>query len=242
MVDRWAEEIVISELAVAREAGARFTLVSEECGTLDFGGGTTVVVVDPIDGSLNARRGLPLFSTSIAVADGPSVADVRVALVRDYGTGEEHAALRGASSVGDRRPGPAPPGLELVALEMGDPTAVAWAAERLGDVRRLRIMGSVALALCAVAAGRVDGLLTLGGTRAVDVAAAQLIAREGGAVVGAPHADDLGRWPLDVATRRVVVAARDEDGARRLGAVAEGLAAQPARRGALAGGAGAARG
>ena len=66
-VDRWAEDIVVDELEAARAGGARFRLVSEECGERDFGGDGVFVVVDPIDGSLNARRGLPLFSTSIAV-------------------------------------------------------------------------------------------------------------------------------------------------------------------------------
>src|ERR1700710_303425 len=58
-IDAAAEELVFAELAALHDAGARFTAVSEERGTVDFGGGGTIVVVDPIDGSLNAKRGLP---------------------------------------------------------------------------------------------------------------------------------------------------------------------------------------
>ena len=213
---------MVDELEAARAGGARFRLVSEECGERDFGGDGVVVVVDPIDGSLNARRGLPLFSTSIAVADGPRMADVRLGLVRDHGTGEDHSAIRGggARTGGAAMAAGGSGGLELVALEMAGPAAVARAAGRLHDVRRLRMMGSLALSLCAVAAGRVDGLASLGGARSVDVAAAQLIAREAGATVGAPGAAELADWPLDVTARRMIVAAGDADAIPRLAAAA----------------------
>ena len=55
----------------------------------------TVVVVDPIDGSLNAKRGIPFFSVSIAVADGRRMEDVHFAYVYDFGSGEEWTARRG---------------------------------------------------------------------------------------------------------------------------------------------------
>src|SRR5690348_10504761 len=58
LIDEAAEAIVFAQLDRLHAAGARFTAVSEERGTVDFGGGRTVVVIDPIDGSLNAKRGL----------------------------------------------------------------------------------------------------------------------------------------------------------------------------------------
>jgi myo-inositol-1(or 4)-monophosphatase len=222
-VDRWAEEIVVDELVAAHAAGSDFTLVSEELGVRDFGRGAAVVVVDPIDGSLNARRGLPLFSTSFAVADGPRMGDVWLGVVRDHGTGEEHVATRGGGARTDgaaMAAGPAD-GLELVALEMAGPAAVARAASRLHGVNRLRMMGSLALALCAVGAGRLDGLASLAGARSVDVAAGQLIAREAGATVGAPHPQDLDGWPLDVTAHRPIVAAHSADALARLAAARE---------------------
>ena len=79
-IDALAEEAVLAELSLLYDAGARFTVISEERGTVDFGGDGVLVVVDPIDGSLNAKRGLPHHCVSIAVAEGPTMADVVVRL------------------------------------------------------------------------------------------------------------------------------------------------------------------
>src|SRR3569832_1333030 len=57
--DSEAEERVFQALQQLHDDGARFTVVSEERGTVDFGSDEILVVVDPIDGSLNAKRGLP---------------------------------------------------------------------------------------------------------------------------------------------------------------------------------------
>src|ERR687888_849215 len=94
-IDALAEDAVFAELRGLHDAGARFTVVSEERGTVDFGGDGLVVVVDPIDGSLNAKRGLPHHAVSIAVAEGPTMADVVFGFVRDFGPHEEWVAWRG---------------------------------------------------------------------------------------------------------------------------------------------------
>ena len=62
-IDAAAERVIL-----ARFRGEDVRIVSEEVG-ID-GDGRWTVVVDPIDGSLNAKRGIPFFSISIAVADG----------------------------------------------------------------------------------------------------------------------------------------------------------------------------
>ena len=87
------------------DAGAEFTAISEERGEVVFGDGSaeTRVVVDPIDGSLNARRMLPSFALSVAVASGPSMADVELGFVHDFGSGEEFTAEHGARRHARRR-------------------------------------------------------------------------------------------------------------------------------------------
>src|SRR3990170_3691454 len=90
-----AERVVFVELERLHEDGARFTVVSEERGTVDFGGDGTLVVVDPIDGSMNAKRGISHHALSIAVADGPTMADVVFGYVNDIGPGQEWGAWRG---------------------------------------------------------------------------------------------------------------------------------------------------
>jgi myo-inositol-1(or 4)-monophosphatase len=219
-IDALAEEAVFAELRGLYEEGARFTVVSEERGTVDFGGDGLLVVVDPIDGSLNAKRGLPHHCVSIAVADGPTMADVVFGFVQDFGPDEEWVAIRGDGAtlnglpldprVGERR-WASDGKLELVGFESADPRWVLESAERLVHVaHRLRAIGTIAAALCQVAAGRFDGMLTLKGCRAVDAAAGQLIVREAGGLVAFTGFDAPLAAPLDLLPHSPVVAARSQ--------------------------------
>jgi myo-inositol-1(or 4)-monophosphatase len=216
VMDLQAEEIVFAELQRLHEAGARFTAISEERGEVAFGDGSapTRVVIDPIDGSLNARRTLPSFALSLAVASGPSMADVELGFVHDFGAGEEFVAERhrGArldgAEVLARGPGY---GLELVGLEGAKPSRILPLLEGLEEKAfRVRSIGAMAITLCYVAAGRLDGMVSGRTTRSVDVAAAQLIAREAGAVLkfGTLELDEA---PLDLDARYDLIAALDEE-------------------------------
>src|SRR3954468_20865844 len=95
LIDEAAEEAVFAELQRLHDDGARFTAVSEERGIVDFGSPDVQVVIDPIDGSVNAKRGLPHFALSVAVAEGTTMADVVFGFVRDFGPEEEWVAWRG---------------------------------------------------------------------------------------------------------------------------------------------------
>src|SRR4051812_26836127 len=111
VIDAEAEERVFSALQGLHDDGARFTVVSEERGTVDFGSDEVLVVVDPIDGSLNAKRGLPHHALSVAVATGTTMADVVFGFVYDLGPGEEWRGPRGGGTVPNDPPvGPPPPG------------------------------------------------------------------------------------------------------------------------------------
>jgi myo-inositol-1(or 4)-monophosphatase len=218
-IDQAAERAVFGLLDELHDQGHRFTAVSEERGNVDYGDPGVRVVIDPIDGSLNAKRDLPHHAISIAVADGPTMADVTFGYVYDYGPGEEWVARRGEGAtldgkridpgLGERRNRAGK--LEVLGLESADPRWVAEvAAELPAHAARLRALGSIAITLCQVAAARLDGMLTIKRTRAVDAAAGQLIVREAGGHVAFPGcADPLGA-PLDVAAHSAVVAARTE--------------------------------
>src|SRR5438093_6018304 len=133
VIDQQAEDIVFEQLERLHDAGARFTAVSEERGVVDFGDDAVLVVIDPIDGSMNAKRGLTHHALSIAVADGPTMADVRFGYVFDLGPGEEWCATRGGGVLLNGAPlPPAPPErrksdgrLEIVAIESADPRWLA---------------------------------------------------------------------------------------------------------------------
>ncbi len=210
-IDRRCEEAVFTELEALGAAGASFLAISEERGEVSFGaGGPTRVVIDPIDGSLNARRTLPPHSLSLAVAAGPSMADVELGYVYDFGAGEEFAARRGAGArldgapaeVGEDRGRP-----ELLGLESARPEWAIPALEALREsVYRLRVVGSIAITAAYVGAGRLDGMLSLRPCRSVDAAAAQLIVREAGGLVSFGELG-LGEAPLDLEARYPIVAA-----------------------------------
>jgi myo-inositol-1(or 4)-monophosphatase len=226
-IDRAAEELVFAELAALAEIGARFTVVSEERGTVDFDGDGTIVVVDPIDGSLNAKRGLPHHAVSIAVAEGPTMADVVFGFVCDFGPEEEWVAWRGEGAtlngapldpaLGERR---VQGRLEVVGIESADPRWVVASADALsGIAHRVRAIGTIASAMCQVAGARFDGMVSLRAARAVDAAAAQLIVREAGGHVAFIAFDDPLAAPLDLAPHSPVVAARTPEGLAELARV-----------------------
>ena len=228
VIDQLAEDVIFAELERLHDEGARFSALSEERGMVDFGSEDVLVVIDPIDGSLNAKRDLTHHSMSIAVADGRTMADVAFGYVFDLGTAEEWVARRGAGVLFDGQPLPAPPPerrdgdgkLEVVAIESSDPHWIARAIEPLEEhVHRIRALGSVAVALCQLAGARVDGMATLWRTRAVDAAAAQLIVREAGGHVAFPGCDPLLGFPLDLEPHAPVVGALSEDGLARLTAI-----------------------
>src|ERR1700722_19558672 len=95
LLDAAAEDVVFAELAELAEQGHRFRAVSEERGEVDFGSDLVRVIIDPIDGSLNAKRSTPHYALSIAVAAGAPMADVAFGFVHDFGTGEQFWGWRG---------------------------------------------------------------------------------------------------------------------------------------------------
>jgi myo-inositol-1(or 4)-monophosphatase len=209
-IDAAAEAAIVERLEQLHATGVDFTLVSEELGERAFGDSATRVVVDPIDGSVNAKRGIPFFAFSLAVAEGSSMKDVVFGYVYDFGSGEEWTARRGEGVLLNGEPvtgsGPKSP-IEILSFEA---TVTALVADHVAAFRpiaeRVRIMGSLALSLCHLAAGRVDAVCSLKPARAVDIAAAQLFVRERGLAIDLPEAPPFGDAPLDTAGRSRVVA------------------------------------
>lgn len=223
-VDQVAENLILEGLAAT---GHRVEVITEERGELVLNGDVDPgpvpwrAIIDPVDGSFNASRGLPLVAVSIALAAGPSMADITHAAVASVPTGGTFSASRGEGAwLGERRLVlPSTPrsldecvlGVDLNPKHRDRSRAVVMNARaRLLDIpRKIRVLGSNALATCHVASGGLDAFVDLSGDlRLLDIAAGCLITREAGGdvqVLGDRGLEPVDTLPLAVATRANVI-------------------------------------
>ncbi len=219
VIDKAAEDAVFAELE-ALDGG--LLAISEERGEVEVnGGGVLRVVIDPVDGSRNARRSMGPYALSVAVAEGSTLGDVTFGFVHEFVTGQDWWAQRGEGAFcdGSSLATSGADELELLGLESATPAEVTGLGAT--GAKRLRALGSVAMSLCHVAGGGLDAMLTLGETRSVDLAAGQLLVREAGGAVALPEAGDLDA-PLGLDMRSRVLAAATEGGLARLQAAFPG--------------------
>jgi myo-inositol-1(or 4)-monophosphatase len=185
-VDKWAEDIIIAALEKAHQGGETFTLVSEELGMRPFGAGETVVLVDPVDGSNNAKSGIPFFSTSLALLRGDTLATLAAGYVVNLASGDEFWALRGRGAYKNGKPIRTSPaqGITIVAYEASAPaTDLPRLLPLLTKARRTRCFGSTALDLAYLASGAMSVFVTGTASRAFDYAAGMLILEEADGVI-----------------------------------------------------------
>jgi myo-inositol-1(or 4)-monophosphatase len=198
-------------LPVLHRAG--LTVLSEESGVTGDGPTGLLAVIDPVDGSTNAHRGVPFYSTSICVldADGP-----RVGVVVNQATGERYAAVRGDGAEKDGT-AIAPSGCEelgraIVGISGFPGHHPGWA--------QYRALGAASLECCAVAEGVLDAYLVVGGSTLFgwDYLAGLLVCREAGGAEGEREGRDLvvrdasGRRPVVAATRSLADRLIGEEG------------------------------
>jgi myo-inositol-1(or 4)-monophosphatase len=130
--------------------------------------------------------------------------------VYDFGSGEEWTAVRGEGARLNGEPLARELPKDEIEILSFEATKTDSIAARVGGVvglaERLRIMGSLALSLCHLAAGRVDAVCSLKAARSVDIAAAQLLVRECGLAIDLPEARPFEAAPLDLEGRSRVVA------------------------------------
>ena len=209
-IDRVAEQTV---LRVLDYEGAALNVLSEEAGYIDRGGKATLVL-DPIDGTHNALRGVPAYSVSMAIGH-ERLSDVQEALVRDLVSGATYYAVKGGGALLNARP------IRVHPVDMGDlvlcvylgSNAAPDAARVTMKARRVRALGAASLDMCLVARGAADMYYMHSATtetklRAVDIAGATLIVREAGGLVLDLKGHDLD-MPLTTAARTDLVAVGD---------------------------------
>lgn len=183
---------------------APVAVVSEESGRSGVPDADVTVVVDPVDGSTNCAREIPYWGISLCALDavGPWCA-----LVSNTATGERFTAVRGEGArSGDRR-------LHVAATtRVRDAVVgVAGVPDRALPWKQYRSLGSAALALCDVAAGRIDAFLDVLDDQhyAWDYLGGLLIGREAGASVVDARGRELVVTDPD-ARRQVLAAATPE--------------------------------
>ncbi len=185
-VDKWAEDIVIAALQRVHAAGESFTLISEELGIKKFGDGNKIVLVDPIDGSNNAKTGIPFFSSSMALLNGDRLSDLAVGYVINLVMGDEFWAVRAQGSYknGNRIRTSATEGIRIVAYETSSPGAdIPKLMPLIRQAKRTRCFGSIALDLSYLAAGALSLLVIANPARTFDFAAGMLILEEADGVI-----------------------------------------------------------
>lgn len=196
---QYLSDLAADEVAVEILDEAGVGVLSEESGGRGLDR-DIVVVVDPLDGSTNASRGIPWFATSLCAVDGDGP---RAALVVDLPHGRTYTAVRDGGAAVDGVP------LQHSACEDVADALVAISglpAEPLGW-RQFRTLGAAALDLCAVAEGTLDAFVDCSPSAhgVWDYLGGALVCAEAGAVVTDAYGRELAT--IEHAARRTPVAA-----------------------------------
>lgn len=210
---QYRHDVVADEVALSMLEAAGLGVLSEESG-LHHPEREMLVVVDPVDGSTNASRGLPWWATSLCAVDrtGPLAA-----VVANQATGRRYQAIRGEGATSDGK------AIVPSACQRIEDAIVAFSgypAHYIGW-SQYRSLGAAALDMCAVAAGNLDAFVVCNRHPLApwDYLGALLICQEAGAAVADQAGEELvlrssgeRRTPVAAATPqllRSLLAARD---------------------------------
>jgi len=202
-VDKLAEDAAIKFI---KKNGMDVNILSEEAGFLDLNGEYTFVL-DPIDGTRNAYRGIPFYAVSLGIGKS-RLSDVEYGIVKNIPTGEVFFAEKGYGAFFNKKrigvPNvPAKDMLSSVTLGKNF-DALTLSLAKKGVVRSL---GSASLEMCMVAMGALD-FYVIGRDylRVTDIAGSTLIMREAGGVVTDIHGEELD-MSIGLYERTTVIAA-----------------------------------
>lgn len=213
LTSRADAELEAAVLAEARALG--IAVLSEEAGLVDAPESKWLAVVDPLDGSRNAGRGIPFHCTSVAIAPrGGTLKDLEAGVVRNLVTGDTYACVRGQGATVNGKP-VAPRGFDPEEVMVGviadySETEIDEAHAR--PDHHIRDLGSAALEMCLVGTGALDAFIVRKPwLRVIDLAAATLFVRECGGAVHDPLTGLDLDVALDMAVRCGVLATHDPD-------------------------------
>lgn len=224
------------EAAILEAAkGLGVSVLSEEAGFVDHGG-SMLAVVDPLDGSRNAGRGIPLHCTSVAVGKATSAGTMRhleAGVVQNLVTADLYAAAKGQGAFlngSEVRPRPFDPD-EVVVGVIADYASTEIDEAHSRREHHLRDLGSAALELCLVGTGAMDAFVVRREwLRVIDIAAATLFAREAGGTVLDPLTGRDLDMPLDLVARTGLVAAHSRGALEAVAGTPAATATRPVGR------------
>lgn len=202
-IDLVAEKIVI-EVLKKRKIDA--TIIGEECGRIE--GKKGFVIMDGIDGTANATRGIPFYCCSLAYASECKLAAVTDAAIIDLVTGDLYHASKGRGAYLNKkqiRVKPRPANSDFIfGMNVSgiSPDVIRKLSPVITKTNHVRQFGAVALEVCFLACGLLDACIDLRGKiRPTDIAAAYLIAKEAGGRIYSGDGKEMGIEELGIDTR-----------------------------------------
>lgn len=199
-VDRVSENVVISRLSPLG-----INIISEEKGFIDNGGEYTAIV-DPVDGSYNFVSGIPVFGFSFAIfkRNRPIYGSIYEFITGNFYEGiPDNGAFMNGERIRVRKPEKGKEALSF--YSRGE------FPELVNKVKRIRVLGAIAVELAYLAKGALDGVVDVRNyVRYTDIAAGVIIAREAGAII----TDDSGKeikLRLNATEKTNIVAVNDQE-------------------------------
>lgn len=202
-IDEYAEDAAIDVLENTHKS---LILISEEIGKIKIGDNKPeiLIILDPLDGTSNATRNMPCYGISIAIADisnmdnieDVTLDDIEIAYVKNFPTGDVYSAVKnqGAKKNNEK----INPISQVKKVPKATLCSYVYRAKSkklsklCSSVRRMRIMGSIAIEMCYVADGAYDAYLDIGEiVRILDIAASQLIIKENNGIITDYHGNKL---------------------------------------------------
>lgn len=173
-IDSTVEKFIFDEI---KSVTSDVKIVSEEYGNLILGDPKQTIVIDPIDGSGNLIRGIPIYAVSIALCnqclDSVSLQNIEYSVVvSTFGVYE--------AAVNDAK----------VSQQLGK-ISVSEALIRCSRKKRYRLLGASSVELCLLAMGSIDGFIEINGLKSVDLIPVLLILEKNGCYFCDKNGNDL---------------------------------------------------
>lgn len=188
-IDIELENMILNEI---KKHYSEFTFIGEETGIHVYGSGKPIFIVDPLDGSVNAYRGYPIYSISIAVALSNKFKDIFCGIVVNLVTGDKFIGVKGMGVTLNGKPVRTSNirklNEALIAVDMNIRGKyykhLKIITPIIIEAKHVRFIGTDALETCFVAAGICDAFIDLRGVlRLTDFAAACFMVKEAGGII-----------------------------------------------------------